>query len=272
MIDEKELYDFLPKDDNPPWEEVEAEAGAVPLERDDGIIVIDLDLDLDLDDALEGLLSREQILKQMAKSDSKLDVVKEQFIDTLPGDKPDKFLSDTDSEVYRTHGVKMEISKEASDEIDTLASDLLLEHQELTQESVYKEEEIGEDLSAALDRFIEDTAEPCSVDDMNTVAYKEICVEPFLFLDKVTATEIGIYKRNGIFMEDEEITEDPELMDLGVRIDKEFIKLGKVRCGLKLVTLIKLICPTRNIFLKLDDTNEILLGQAELSAYMLETL
>lgn len=265
MIDERELYDFLPKDDNPPWEEVEAveeaEAGQY-----DGIIVIDLG------DDFKGLLSREQILKKMTSSGNAQDVVKDQFIDILPGDKPDKFLSTSDSNIDRSRGVKMEMSKEASDEIDTMASDLLFEHQELTQESVYKEEEIGEDLSVALDRFIEDTAEPCSVDDMNTVAYKEICVAPFLFLDKVTATEIGIYKRNEIFAEDTAITEDPELMDLGVRIDDEFIKLGKVRCGLKLVTLIKLICPTRNIFLKLDDTNEILLGQAELSAYMLETL
>lgn len=140
---------------------------------------------------------------------------------------------------------------------------LMSEHPEVNKlETVAESSNVVFDDS--LEEFLLDTQS-----DINLLpeSDEEQPVEPFLYVDRLTANEIDVYKKDHLFVRHSR--ECNGEIQLCIMLDGEFVVLGWVKAELRTFLLIKKLCEARDIYICAGGERQKVLV-SHLSHYLLE--
>lgn len=138
-----------------------------------------------------------------------------------------------------------------------------LEESEQELRSTYVEKEV--ELTKEVEKFFKLTEEEFQL--IPTTKEEELTY-PMCFVNRITAMEIELYKREQIFVE----SAQEGSMNLAVDFDGTLTVLGRVMPGLRTFLLMKRICPTREISIALDENTIKRVDPEDLSVFLLEDL
>lgn len=170
----------------------------------------------------------------------------------------------------RSPAVPDEDSHETDPEFLAEVEAVLQEHSEIKEvaEPSMQEMDISPELAAFMDQTMG------SIDLQADEKSKQKDTElhyPFVFIERITSHELNYYSQCNILLSESQISTATGVLDLAVKIEGEYVKIGTIVEGLQPFLLLKRLDPEREIYWKISPTEEAVpLDPNDLNIFLLQ--